>query len=328
MITISNDILTAKFINLGATLTDVRLKGVEHGFTLGSNNEADYAKTLKYFGAIVGPVANRVANGQITFDGKTYQIPPNEKGVTSLHGGPNGTGVRDWEIIEQSESAVTFQIKLADMDCGLPGNRVLTAKYNVDGASLKLHLSATTDAPTPMNLANHSYWNMDPQTADQDSTIKTQILEIHSDSYVPVDDLQIPTGEETLDDHAFDLRNAQADGKVLGAMEHPGIDHNYCLNNSAVIDANAVVPIAKLIGQSGNTLTLHSDGAGLQVYTASFLETGGLLDSSTRPLVPYAGVALEPQGWPDAPNQNGFPSIMISPDKPFSQKTVWEFSKG
>lgn len=327
MITISNDLLTAKFITRGATLTDVRLKGVEHGFTLGSNDEADYAKTLKYFGAIVGPVANRVANGQITIGETTYQIPPNENDVTALHGGPNGTGVREWEVIGQSDSSVTFQINLSDMDCGLPGNRVLTAKYSVEGSSLKLHLSATTDAPTPMNLANHSYWNMDPQTAEQDSTIKTQILQIDSDSYVPVNDLQIPTGEETLDGHAFDLRNAQADGKVLGAIEHPGIDHNYCLNNSAVTDANAVVPIAKLIGQSGNTLTLHSDGAGLQVYTASFLETGGLLDSSERPLVPYAGVALEPQGWPDAPNQDGFPSIMISPDKPFSQKTVWEFGK-
>lgn len=331
MITISNEYLTAKFITRGATLTDVRLKGVDHGLTLGSNNEDDYTKTLKYFGAIVGPVANRVANGQITIDGKTFQIPPNEKGVTSLHGGPNGTGVRDWEIVEQNNSTVTFEIKLADMDCGLPGNRVLSAKYSVEDAALKLELNATTDIPTPMNLANHSYWNLDPQTADKNNakgaTIKTQILQIESDAYLPVDDLQIPTGEiALLDGHAFDLRNAESSQKTLGAIEHPGIDHNYCLNNSSVTEAGEIVPIAKLTGQSGVTLTLHSDAAGLQVYTGSFMETGGLSDSSNRPLVPYAGVAMEPQGWPDAPNQQGFPSIIISPEKPFKQKTVWEFS--
>ncbi|MBL1406571.1 MAG: galactose mutarotase [Rhizobiales bacterium] len=327
MITISNEVLTAKFIKRGATLTDVRLKGVEHGFTLGTNNEADYDKTLRYFGAIVGPVANRVVNGQIIIDGKVYQIPPNEREVTSLHGGPNGTAVREWDVVEQTDGAVTFQIELPDMDCGLPGNRVLTAQFSVEGSSLKLHLTATTDAPTPMNLANHSYWNMDPQSPHKDSTIKTQILEINSDTYLPVDDMQIPTGEETLNGHAFDLRNAESKGKVLGDIEHPGIDHNYCLNNSTVNDPNNIVPIAKLIGKSGNTLTLHSNAAGLQVYTASFMNKVDLLDSSTRPLTPYAGVALEPQGWPDAPNQAGFPSIMISPETPFSQKTVWEFDK-
>lgn len=328
MITISNNLLTAKFVKRGATLTDVRLKGVEHGFTLGTNTESDYDKTLRYFGAIVGPVANRVANGQITIDGKVYQIPPNEREVTSLHGGPNGTGVRVWDVVEQKEDSVTFQLKLADMDCGLPGNRVLTAKFSVEGSSLKLHLTATTDAPTPMNLANHSYWNMDPQSANEDSTIKTQILEINSDTYLPVDDMQIPTGEATLNGHAFDLRNAITKGKVLGDIEHPGIDHNYCLNNNIATNTNAVVPIAKLIGKCGNTLTLHSDAAGLQVYTASFMNKEELLDSSERPLTPYAGVALEPQGWPDAPNQDGFPSIMISPEKPYSQKTVWEFETG
>lgn len=327
MITISNELLTAKFIKRGSTLTDVRLRGVEHGFTLGTNNVSDYDKMLTYFGAIVGPVANRVANGKITIEDKIYQIPPNEREVTSLHGGPNGTAVREWDVIEQTNSAVTFQIKLPDMDCGLPGNRILTAKFSVEGSSLKLHLTATTDATTPMNLANHSYWNMDPKFRDEDSTIKTQILQIDSDTYLPVDEMQIPTGQATLDGHAFDLRNAQAKNKTLGDIEHPGIDHNYCLNNSTVSDAGEVVQIAKLIGKSGNTLTLHSNAAGLQVYTASFMNKEALLDSSARALTAYAGVALEPQGWPDAPNQAGFPSIMISPDKPFSQKTVWEFDK-
>lgn len=328
MITISNDQLTAKFITLGASLIDIRLKGVDQGFTLGTHSESDYAETLRYFGAIVGPVANRVAKGQITIDGKVFQMPPNEKNITCLHGGPNGTGQREWEVVEQSDTAITFQLKLADMDCGLPGNRVLTATYSVDGSSLKLDLSATTDAPTPMNLANHSYWNLDAQSENGNSTIKTQILQIESDAYLPVDELQIPTGEiASLEGHVFDLRNAQNNGKTLGAIEHPGIDHNYCLNNSSVSDAGEIVPIAKLIGMSGITLTLHSDAAGLQVYTASFMETDGLRDSSDRPLAPYSGVALEPQGWPDAPNQEGFPSIMISPEKPFSQKTVWEFGR-
>lgn len=333
MITIFNAQLTAKFITLGASLIDVRLKGVDHGLTLGTHSESDYAETLRYFGAIVGPVANRIANGQITIDDKIYQMQLNENDITCLHGGADGTGQREWEVVEQSDSVVTFQLKLADMDCGLPGNRVLTATYSVDGSSLKLDLSATTDAPTPMNLANHSYWNLDAQPdqngADQDSTIKTQFLQIESDTYLPVSDLQIPTGEiATLDGHAFDLRNARANGKTLGAIEHPGIDHNYCLNNSSVTDAGDIAPIATLIGMSGITLTLHSDAAGLQVYTASFMESGGLHDSSNRPLTPYSGVALEPQGWPDAPNQKGFPSIMISAEKPFRQKTVWEFDAG
>ena len=289
----------AQVLTWGATLQDLRVAGVGHSLVLGSEEFAAYLGPLRYAGAVVGPVANRIAGGTAVLDGQRYEFERNENGVTTLHGGHIGTDARLWSVQEVSESACTLTLHLPDGEGGFPGNRDLTATYALDDdGALMITLTATTDAPTWINLASHGYWTV----AGRDG-LGDQMLQIGATRYLPVDDRLIPDAPAPVAGTRYDFRKARPvvrEGDVL-------LDHNFCLDGA---------PAVTLTG-NGVRLTVTTDAPGLQVYEAVHLDAPNGHDG--RHYGPHAGLAIEPNHWPDSPNNSDFPSIRLDPGETWRQ---------
>jgi aldose 1-epimerase len=302
--------LAVTILSFGAALQDLRLTGVPHSLTLGGPDMAAYEGPMGYFGTIVGPVANRLAGSQAWIAGHLYRFPANE-GTTLLHGGATGTQARVWSVEDTTETSLRLTLTLEDGDDGFPGRRQITADYSVAGSTLTLRLSATTDAPTLMNLASHSYWNLTgtPTTAGHRLTVA-------ADAYLPTDAANIPTGEQRPVTGAFNLRQPR---RIDGTE---GWDHNFCLCPAP----RALTDVATLTGGQV-AMTLATTEPGLQVYDGRGIGTGPFGGHSGRPYGPFAALALEAQLWPDAPNQSGFPPVTLDPGETYRQETQWRFAK-
>lgn len=305
-ITLRAEGISAKVLTLGAIVQDLRLDGFAHSLALGSDDLADYEAGMKYFGAIVGPIANRISNSRVRLDGMMYELERNEKGRTHLHSGAEGAHAQIWTITDQSQSSVTLTLTMPDGMAGLPGHRVINVTYTVAApAQLTLQISGTTDTTTVMNFASHIYWNLDgTETWDGHS------LRLAADHYLPVDATVCPTGEiADVTGTPMDFRQARA--LELGA---PALDHNFCLSDGPT-DLRDVL---WLTGQSGVAMTMATTEPGVQIHDAS---------GSHRPGHPfYEGIVIEPQRWPDAPNNSDFPSIRVRPDDAYHQTTCWRFA--
>jgi aldose 1-epimerase len=305
-ITLSAGDLTAEMLTLGATLRDVRLAGTAHSLTLGSDDLADYVGKMLYFGALVGPVANRITKSQTTLNGNLLRFDPNEKG-NLLHGGTIGLHHKIWAIADHTADSVTLTLSLPAGEYGWPGTRHIKATFRIIApATLQLQITATTDADTLLNIANHSYWNLDGSDHWQGHS-----LQIAADQTLPVDAALLPTGEiAPVADTPFDFRT----GHLLTPGQPP-LDTNFCLSNAKA----ALRPVATLTGSNGIKMTLATTEPGLQIYDGQ---------RTARPgKSPYEGIAIEAQGWPDAPNHANFPSVQITPDAPYAQTTEWRFTK-
>ncbi len=291
-VTLASADLAVTVLTLGAVLQDVRLSGVGPSLTLGSDRVADYEGRMAYFGAIVGPVANRIGGARAQIGQRAFIFPPNE-GPNLLHSGPTGTHAHLWTVEEATPQRLTLSLTLRDGLGGFPGTRRIMAAYSLDGPALTLELTATTDAATLMNLANHSYWRLggDGHAGHR--------LTVVADHYLPTDAGKLPTGELRAVHNAFDLRT----GRVLDGAE--GFDHNFCLAPGP----RPLTRAAELAGPSAHML-LETTAPGLQVYSGK----------------PEA-VALEPQAWPNAPNHPAFPSIVLTPGQAFRQITRWTFTR-
>ena len=181
-------------------------------------------------------------------------------------------------------------------------------------AVLELRLTATTDQPTWINLANHSYWNLDGTQTTQGHT-----MQIDADHYLPVDAALLPTGVAPVDGTAYDFRKA----RPIGAGQPNRYDNTLCLSKSR----GPVRKIAKLIGASGVTMTVETTEPGLQIYDGIRIETAPYPGHSGTPYIPQSGIAIEAQGWPDALNHDDFPSIHLGPDETYEQVTRWSFER-
>ena len=305
-VTIAAGDLTARILTLGCCLQSAHLKGTPHSLTLGSDTLSDYENTMLYFGAIVGPVANRITRAQTSLNGQTLQFDANENG-NLLHSGAIGTHAKIWAIADTTPNSVTLTLTLPAGEGGFPGTRQICATFQIAApATLRLTITATTDAPTLMNFANHSYWNLDGTP-----TWAGHSLQIAADHYTATDTALLPTGRITpVAATLFDFRKA----RKLPQGE-PALDTNFCLSAAKA----PLRPVATLTGASGLTLALATTEPGLQIYDA---------ERTARPgHAKYEGVAIEPQGWPDAPNHANFPSIQITPEAPYAQTTEWRFTK-
>ncbi|MEO8243682.1 MAG: aldose epimerase family protein [bacterium] len=305
-ITLSRGDLSASILTRGATLQSVRLAGVAHDLTLGSDNLADYEGRLRYHGALVAPVVNRFTDARAPIGGKTFQFEPNQSGKHTLHFGAMGTHSKVWEIAEMSDSAVTLTVTLPAGEGNMPGNRPVRASFAITERGLQLDVTATTNALTLFNVANHSYWNMDGT-----ETWAGHSLQIAADRYLPVTEDFCPNGEiAAVDGTIFDLRQMR---EIVPQVD--SYDHNFCLSDGRV----GLRDVLWLKGGSGVTMTIATTEAGVQVYDGRNGPRPG------RGL--YEGLAIEPQGWPDAPNHAGFPSIELRPGEAYHHTTLWQFSR-
>ena len=298
--------LSVNLLTLGAVLQDVRLKGVPRSLTLGSDTLGDYEGRMRYHGSLIGPVANRISTARVRLDGMVYELERNENGYIHLHSGAQGTQLHVWQVQGVRDDSVLLALDLPDGMCGLPGNRRVTAQFVVTApATLTMTVSATTDAKTLINFANHSYWNLDGA-----ATWAGHRLQIAAERYLPTTDDDYPTGEiADVNGTAMDFRHL----RVI-APDDPPLDHNFCLSDAPM----PLQDVLWLKGQSGVRMTMATTQTGLQIYDGRRAQRPG---KDT-----YEGLAIEAQGWPDAPTHPGFPSIAVDPDTPYTQVTQWRFA--
>jgi len=305
--------LELRILPLGAALIGVRFAGQPRNLVLGFQDPSDHGRIPIYAGAIVGPVANRVGAGRVTLAGDTYQMPLNEAGKTTLHSGPDGLHAQTWEVQEQGPDHVRLRCHLPDGACGLPGNRIFHATYSVTDAQFTLLLEATTDQPTAINLAAHPYWNLDGRT-----DVCGHSLQVSAAHYLSTDRLNLPTGQTpTAGDDFYDFTTAQP------VPVSAPLDVNYCLDAD-----EPSAPAAVLTGSDGTTLRMTTTAPGLQVYNGAYLPPDAPPAEGFPPIAPFAAIALEPQHWPDAPNNPAFPQITLLPDQQYRQETRYELTSG
>jgi aldose 1-epimerase len=294
---------TASFISWGASLQDFRVEGISHSLVLGSDDPAAYFEKMRHFGAVAGPVANRIGKGRASLNGKLLEFERNERGITTLHGGSKGSSVVNWTLDSHDGHSCRFHLQLADGVCGFPGNRTLTANYEIgDDGALTLTLEGQSDQPTFCNLAPHAYWNLDGR-----EDIGRHKLTVHAARYLPVDGEKIPLGTPVpVDGTRFDFRTSRP---VQEAGEAP-LDHNFCLASSRREDLH---PACLLEVPDGVQLEVSTTEPGLQVYDGVGIDTSPFSGHSGKPCLSRAGIAIEPQCWPDAPNHSDYPAITLMP---------------
>ncbi|MEM9576231.1 MAG: aldose epimerase family protein [Pseudomonadota bacterium] len=293
----------------GATLAGLWARPYPNSLVLGTSDQHHLVEHLTYFGALVGPIANRIAGGRITIDGVAWNLEQNE-GTNTLHSGAKGLHGLMWEVEEVRDESVTLAISLPDGFGGLPGVRKITARYVLNGTTLRLEIIAESDRATVMNIAHHPYWNLDGS-----DTVAAHSLRIPADTYLPTNAFSLPTGEVALvQGTEYDFRKTR---KIpIGTT----LDATLCLGRKRL---DAPCKCAVLTAPGGPRLEVHTTEPGLQLYNGTGIcdVPADLFDD--RRLLPCAGVALEPQAWPDAPNHKGFPSIYLQKTEKYCQITEY-----
>ena len=318
--------LTMKVITYGGIITELQVPdrdGKLSDVVLGHDNLKGYLAGHPYFGAITGRVANRIAKGKFTVDGKEYTLAANN-GPHSLHGGKKGFDKVIWAESKSPLGAVAIVLRYVSKDGeeGFPGTLDVIVSYTLtDKNELKIDYIATTDKATPINLTNHSYFNLAGQG---NGDILGHEMQIFADSYTPSDETLIPTGKiEPVKGTPFDFTEPVTIGKRIGELkgDPSGYDLNYVIRDGKGLKLAARVTEPK----SGRVMEVHTTEPGIQLYSGNFLDgkdkgKGGAVYKK------HAGFCLETQHFPDSVNQKDFPSIVLRPGKTYTQTTVYSFS--
>jgi aldose 1-epimerase len=321
--------MQAKVTNYGAILTELNVPDRNSNMTnvvMGFDNLESYLAGHPMFGATCGRVANRVAKGKFTLDGKEYQLAINN-GPNSLHGGLKGFDKKVWKVSAVSGAddkgheyaSAKFTCTSPDGDEGYPGNLDVTVTYTVNqDNALEITYLAVTDKATPVNLTNHSYFNL---SAFESSAIRDQELTLAADNYTPFDDTQIPIGKiEPVKGTPLDFTKPTAIGARIDQVG--GYDHNFVINRS-----KDLVPFAARVydPKTGRVMEMFTSEPGVQLYTANGLD-GKLKGHGGVAYKKYGGFCLEAQHYPDSVNQPTFPSVILKPDEKYRQTTIYKFS--
>jgi aldose 1-epimerase len=322
--------VSATVMTLGATLQSLIVpdrQGKPADVVLGYDTAAEYLANPQYFGASVGRFANRVAKGRFSLDGKQYTLETND-GPNHLHGGIAGFDKRVWSIMSVKsgpEAEVVLGYRSPDGEGGYPGTLLATAAYSLNEANeLRVEYRAETDKPTIVNLTNHALFNL----AGEGSALG-HLLTMQASRYTPVDETLIPTGElAPVEGTPFDFRKATRiearirDGKNEQIRIGRGYDHNFVIDG----EFGAMRPVLRLEDpHSGRVMEIDSTSPGLQFYSGNFLN-GTVIGKGGQVYRQGDGHALEPQGFPDAPNQTGFPSARLNPGQKYSNVMIFRFS--
>lgn len=324
--------MEVKITNYGAIVQSLKTpdrNGALADVVLGFDTLDGYLGKHPYFGAIVGRYGNRIAKGKFALDGQEYTLAVNN-GPNALHGGLKGFDKQVWTATAfEDDDAAGLKLHLVspDGDEGYPGELTVTVTYMLTNENaLEIHYEATTDAPTVLNLTNHSYFNLD---GAGNGDILDHSVTINADRFTPVDETLIPTGElRPVEGTPFDFRTAKPLGQDIGADEEQikfggGYDHNFVLNKTA---AGAMTLAARVHApESGRVMEVHTTEPGLQFYSGNFLDGTDVGKGG----VAYAhrfGFCMETQHFPDSPNQPAFPSTVLRPGENYDTTTVYKFS--
>lgn len=310
---VSDEGLQAQVLTYGAILRSLSypVNGRRRELILSLDNLGQYESDPAYVGPVVGRFANRIAQGRFAADGRLYQLTPNENG-NHLHGGTRGVGKQPWRLLgSPTDSAVRLALESPSGDEGYPGNLSVEMTLSLERDCLRIDFAARSDAPTPVNLTCHPYFNLGGEAT-------LHWLRIPASRYLPVDAGLIPTGEfAPVEGTAFDFR----EGRILQPPPldtHPqlvaggGYDHCWVLDDDADCQCELRSPAGDI------ALTVSGSGPGLQFYNGQYL-------SRSHPGI-GSGLALEPQGLPDAPNHPGFPDAILRPGSAYRASIQYRFS--
>lgn len=316
--------MTVGIINYGATVSEIITpdKNDKPGdVVLGFKSFEGFLQPGNpYFGSLVGRYANRIANAEFSIGNTNYQLAANNNG-NSLHGGNKGFDKVVWKVDEIHDDHITLSYLSKDGEEGYPGNLAIRVTYTLTAHNeLKIAYSATTDRPTPVNLTNHSYFNL---SAGEDETISSHIFTIDADNILEVNDDLIPTGKLlNVKGTLFDFTSDKPAGQYLQQVSGGGYDHNWVLNNSGSVEKRAA---SAYHPSSGRFMEVFTTEPGLQFYTGNFLD-GSLKDTKDgRIYKKYAAFCLEAQHFPDSPNQPSFPDTILQPSDTYEQLTIYKF---
>jgi aldose 1-epimerase len=317
----------------GATVKALRVPDRDGGLddvVLGFDDPASYLGPHPYFGGIVGRYANRIANGRFRLDGGEYNLTTND-GLHHLHGGPRGFDRRRWTAeaaATDGDPVLRLRYTSADGEEGYPGRLDVQVTYALTRAGeFRIEYEASTDRPTILNLTHHSYFNLE---GSQATDILGHELQVDADTFTPVDEGLIPTGERRdVTGTPFDLRRPRPIGEAMKAAEPQlerghGYDHNFVLRppEPSMQPRRAARLVAP---RSGRVMEVRTTEPGLQLYTGGALD-GSIAGKNGRRYGKHAGLCLETQHFPDSPNRPEFPSTRLDPGQVFRSLTVHRFS--
>jgi aldose 1-epimerase len=317
--------IVVKITNYGGIITSILTpdsKGKTGDIVLGYDSLKGYLTATPYFGAIVGRYANRIAKGTFRLDNKVYKLAINN-GNNTLHGGLKGFDKVVWdarEINDSSGAGLLLSYLSKDGEEGYPGTLGIRVTYLLNSSNeLKLTIEARTDKPTPVNLCNHTYFNL----RNADTSILGHRLMINADRYTVVNDELIPTGELRLvKGSPMDFTAFHSIGERIDLVKG-GYDHNYVL-----LKKDAELSLAATIEEpvSGRTVTVMSTQLGVQFYSGNFLD-GTIKGKEEKVYKQHYGMCLETQHFPDSPNQPSFPNTILRPGEMYKETTVYRFGK-
>ena len=323
--TVRNGELVASFVDYGARLVSLWVPnraGMIGNVVLGYETLEAYLRDKGYLGATVGRMGNRLAGGKFSLEGREYQVPLND-GPNALHGGVEGFDKKVWSARLEADG-VTFGLVSPAGDQGFPGRLSLEVRYRLTANALHIDYVGITDAPTVVNVTNHTYFNL---AGESSGTILDHVMRIPAAQYTPVNATLIPTGElASVEGTPFDFQAATRIGaRIEDANEQlqraGGYDHNWVMGNEGTL---------KLVAEardpaSGRLLSVKTTEPGVQFYSGNFLD-GTMPNRSGGVYARRAGFCLETQHYPDSPNQPKFPSVELRPGEELRSTTVLQFS--
>ncbi len=317
--------MVVKIIDFGGIITEIHAPdrdGNMADVVLGFDTLEPYLEDSPYFGALIGRYGNRIAKGRFVLDGKGYQLPQND-GENSLHGGEKGFDKVRWSPAVEGDS-LRLSYRSVDGEQGYPGNLDATVVYTLtDDNELVVRFHAVSDQATPVNLTQHSYFNLAGE-----GEILTHELSIDADAFVAIDSESIPTGAlAAVSGTPFDFRTPRPIGSRIDypdkQLRHgSGYDHTFALNKPA---GKAMTRAARVLErESGRVLELFTEEPGVQFYSGNFLD--GSLHGKGHTYVHRGGFCLEPQHFPDSPNQPSFPNVILRPGEQYRTESRFRFS--
>ena len=293
---------------------------------LGFKSIDDYLKANEpYHGATIGRYANRISKGIFSLDGKKYNLPINN-GVNHLHGGPNGFHNKIWNIVSFDKEKIVMSLNSEDGEMGYPGNLDVELTYRIVDNQLEIYYKATTDKKTPINLTNHSFFNL---AGEGSGTINNHILKLNSDYFSPVDSNLIPTGEKKpVAGSPFDFRRPKAIGTDINSSDDQivyggGYDHNFILNKQHQDSLSRAATVFE--PNRGVKMEIFTTEPGIQFYGGNFMD-GSDIGKYEKRFLYRESFALETQHYPDSPNNESFPNVFLLPTEIYKSKSIYKFT--